>query len=138
MGLMHWQLNDIWQAPTWSSIEYGLKWKMAHYHVRQMYSPIYVLMRLTPYLPSVDNDSAVIWIYLVNEFVNSTRNQVNCTIKSYDSFDARLSVTYDVVTNSTGVQLINSSSYKSIMEQTLFLRVKSSELEMWSLQISSF
>jgi hypothetical protein len=43
---------------------------------------------------------------------------VNCTIKSYDSFDARLSVTYDVVTNSTGVQLINSSSYKSIMEQT--------------------
>jgi beta-mannosidase len=100
MGLMYWQLNDIWQAPTWSSIEYGLKWKMAHYYVRQMYSPIYVLMRLTPYLPSVDNNSAVIWIYLVNEF------------------DARLSVTYNVVTNSTGVQLINSSSYKSIMEQT--------------------
>ena len=83
-----------------------------------MYSPIYVLMRLTPYLPSVDNDTAQIGIYLVNEFVDSTRNQVNCTIKSYDSFDARLSVTYDVVTNSTGVQLINSSSYQLLMEQT--------------------
>ena len=118
MGLMYWQLNDIWQAPTWSSIEYGLKWKMAHYYVRQMYSPIYVLMRLTPYLPSVEDDSAAIWIYLVNELINSTHNQVNCTIKSYDSFDARLSLTYNVDVNSTGVQLINSSSYKSIMEQT--------------------
>jgi hypothetical protein len=83
-----------------------------------MFSPIYVLMKLKPYLPSVEDDSAVIWIFLVNEFVNSTRNQVNCTIKSYDSFDARLSVTYNVDTNSTGVQLINSSSYKSLMEQT--------------------
>jgi beta-mannosidase len=118
MGLMYWQLYDIWQAPTASTIEYGLKWKMAHYYVRHMYSSIYVLMKLTPYLPSVEDDSARIWIYLVNEFVDSTRNQVNCTIKSYDSFETRSSVTYDVVANSTGVQLIDSSSYKLLMEQT--------------------
>lgn len=32
MGALYWQLNDIWQAPTWSSIEYGGKWKMLHYY----------------------------------------------------------------------------------------------------------
>jgi len=118
MGLMYWQLNDIWQAPTWSSIEYGLQWKMAHYYVRHAYSPVYVLMRLTPYLPSVTNDNATIGVYLVSDFVNTTHNQVNCSINSFDSFDARLSMKYDVVTSSSGVQLINSTSYKSIMEQT--------------------
>jgi beta-mannosidase len=118
MGLMYWQLNDIWQAPTLSSIEYGLKWKMAHYYARHMYSSIYVLMRVTPYLPSVTNTSAQIFLYLVNEFVNSTRNQVNCSVKSFDTFNTRLALTYNVVTSSPGVQLIDTISYTSLTEQT--------------------
>lgn len=28
MGALYWQLNDIWQAPSWASLEYGGKWKM--------------------------------------------------------------------------------------------------------------
>jgi beta-mannosidase len=28
MGALYWQLNDIWQAPTWASIEFGGKWKL--------------------------------------------------------------------------------------------------------------
>jgi len=118
MGLMYWQLNDIWQAATWSTIEYGLRWKMAHYYVRHMYSPIYLLMKSTPYLPSVMDNNAQIGLYIVNEFVNTTNNQVNCSIHSFDTFDARLSVTYDVVTNSTDVDLIKNWNYKALMEQT--------------------
>jgi beta-mannosidase len=118
MGLMYWQLNDIWQAPTWSSIEYGLKWKMAHYYVRNMYSPIYVLMKLKPYLPSVTDRTAQLSLYLVNELVNSTLNQVICTIKSFDTFDARSIMKYDVVSSSAGVQLIDVFSYKLLMEQS--------------------
>jgi beta-mannosidase len=115
---MYWQLNDIWQAPTWSSIEYGLQWKMAHYYVRHAYSPVYVLMKLTPYLPPVTDDTAKIGVYLVNDFVNTTHNQVNCSVNSFDSFESRLSMKYDIITNSSGVQLINSASYKLLMEQT--------------------
>ncbi|XP_074621741.1 beta-mannosidase-like [Acropora palmata] len=28
MGTIYWQLNSIWQAPTWSSLEYGGRWKV--------------------------------------------------------------------------------------------------------------
>ena len=32
MGSLYWQLNDIWAAPTWASVEYGnWRWRMLHY-----------------------------------------------------------------------------------------------------------
>lgn len=46
MGALYWQLNDVWQAPTWSSIEYGGKWKMLHYFARRFFFRIQVM----PYL----------------------------------------------------------------------------------------
>jgi beta-mannosidase len=42
MGALYWQLNDIWQAPTWSSIEYGREWKVLHYFVKDFFSPVLV------------------------------------------------------------------------------------------------
>lgn len=42
MGILYWQLNDVWQGPTWSSIEYGGKWKPLHYHLRRVFSPVIV------------------------------------------------------------------------------------------------
>jgi beta-mannosidase len=118
MGLLYWQFNDVWQAATWSSIEYGLKWKMAHYYARHMYSSIYLLMKLTPYMASATDDNAQIGLYIASELFDTTNNQVNCSIHSFDTFDTRLSVTYDVVTNTSDVQLIQNWSYKSLMEQT--------------------
>ncbi|XP_049525027.1 beta-mannosidase-like [Dermacentor silvarum] len=46
MGVLFWQLNDIWPAPSWASIEYGGRWKMLHYFARKFFSPIIV----SPYL----------------------------------------------------------------------------------------
>ncbi|XP_043916993.1 beta-mannosidase [Protopterus annectens] len=40
MGALYWQLNDIWQAPSWASIEYGGKWKMLHYFAKNFFAPI--------------------------------------------------------------------------------------------------
>lgn len=31
MGTIYWQLNDVWSAPTWSTIDAASQWKMAHY-----------------------------------------------------------------------------------------------------------
>lgn len=42
MGTMYWQLNDIWQGPSWSSIEYDGSWKALHYIVKRYNAPILV------------------------------------------------------------------------------------------------
>lgn len=30
LGCLYWQLEDIWQAPTWAGIEYDGRWKVLH------------------------------------------------------------------------------------------------------------
>jgi beta-mannosidase len=40
MGTLVWQLNDNWPVASWSSIEYGGKWKMLHYLLKRAYAPL--------------------------------------------------------------------------------------------------
>jgi beta-mannosidase len=40
MGTLYWQLNDNWPVASWSSLEYGGKWKQLHYHARRFYAPL--------------------------------------------------------------------------------------------------
>ncbi len=91
---------------------------MAHYYARNMYSPVYLIMKLTPYLASVEDGTARLSLYQVNEFVNSTENLVVCSMRSFDTFDSRVSMVYNVATSSPGVQLVDVWIYTLIMEQT--------------------
>ncbi|KAL4743940.1 glycoside hydrolase superfamily [Aspergillus similis] len=42
LGSLYWQLEDIWQGPTWAGIEYDGRWKVLHYVARDVYQPIIV------------------------------------------------------------------------------------------------
>jgi beta-mannosidase len=42
MCALYWQLNDIWAAPSWASIDHGLRWKAAHYFARRFFAPLIV------------------------------------------------------------------------------------------------
>ncbi|KAK6181474.1 hypothetical protein SNE40_009317 [Patella caerulea] len=46
MGALYWQLNDIWQGPTWASIDFDVKWKMLHYYAKKFFNPNLI----SPYL----------------------------------------------------------------------------------------
>eukprot|EP00604_Paraphysomonas_vestita_P004328 CAMPEP_0174825586 /NCGR_PEP_ID=MMETSP1107-20130205/42898_1 /TAXON_ID=36770 /ORGANISM="Paraphysomonas vestita, Strain GFlagA" /LENGTH=405 /DNA_ID=CAMNT_0016057327 /DNA_START=812 /DNA_END=2026 /DNA_ORIENTATION=- len=40
MGILYWQLNDIWEGPSWASLEWGGRWKPLHYTVKRIFSEI--------------------------------------------------------------------------------------------------
>jgi beta-mannosidase len=46
MGTIYWQLNDVWPAVSWSSIDYFLAWKTLHYHARRFFAPVATASRI--------------------------------------------------------------------------------------------
>ena len=42
MGSLYWQLNQNWQAPSWTSLEYGGEWKVLHYAMRTAYAKLHL------------------------------------------------------------------------------------------------
>lgn len=67
MGTLYWQLNDIWQAPSWASLEYKAKWKLLHYAVKRFYSPVLV----SSYI-----QNNTVSIYIINDAMNSIVSSV--------------------------------------------------------------
>ncbi|XP_058824394.1 beta-mannosidase-like [Topomyia yanbarensis] len=48
MGALYWQLNDVWIAPSWSSIEYGGKYKILHYWMKEVFAQKHVVSYMNP------------------------------------------------------------------------------------------
>jgi beta-mannosidase len=42
MGTLYWQLNDLWPAPSWSSLDWKGNWKALHYMAKRFFEPILV------------------------------------------------------------------------------------------------
>ncbi len=42
MGTLYWQLNDMWPAPTWSSLDWRGGWKALNYMAKRFYAPVLI------------------------------------------------------------------------------------------------
>ncbi len=42
MGALYWQLNDMWPAPSWASVDWKGNWKALHYMARRFNLPLMV------------------------------------------------------------------------------------------------
>ncbi|RCI12427.1 hypothetical protein L249_0239 [Ophiocordyceps polyrhachis-furcata BCC 54312] len=60
LGSLYWQLEDIWQAPSWAGIEYGGRWKVLHYVARDIYRPVIIA-------PLFNKTSRVLDVYAVSD-----------------------------------------------------------------------
>ena len=58
MGTLYWQLNDLWPVASWSSIEYGGKWKHLQYHAKRFFAPVAVAAS-----PSANGDAVEFWAF---------------------------------------------------------------------------
>lgn len=65
MGALYWQLNDVWQAPSWSSIEFSGRWKMLHFFAVKFFGPLLLS-------PTLDSDNLT--LTFVNDFVTGVEN----------------------------------------------------------------
>lgn len=91
MGSMYWQFNDLWQAPTWATIEYHKdagKWKMAHYYVKNAYEQLIIS-------PVFSKSNSELEFYAISDLPNKIESQFVLNVHSYDSFEARLTQTFN-------------------------------------------
>nr|DBA28843.1 TPA: hypothetical protein GDO54_009135 [Pyxicephalus adspersus] len=103
MGALYWQLNDIWQAPSWSSIEYGGKWKMLHYYAKNFFAPV---------ATSSFEDNDILHIYGVSDLSKDCSFKLALEVYKWDS----LVPTYETVTEDF---IIKSQSSGQIYQETV-------------------
>lgn len=85
MGALYWQLNDNWPVSSWSSIEYGGKWKHLHYQARRFYAPLAVVA-----VPD-DADGRVKTVMVRVKVLNDLAEAVDAEVSAeFFAFDGRL------------------------------------------------
>uniref|UniRef100_A0A673KY65 Beta-mannosidase n=1 Tax=Sinocyclocheilus rhinocerous TaxID=307959 RepID=A0A673KY65_9TELE len=106
MGTLYWQLNDIWQGPSWSSVEFGGKWKMLHYWATDFYAPI---------LSAGVEDKGDLLIYGVSD---SHSEKHNVRLHSWSSFNAVCSLESNVTKiKAGGSTLVFQHSISALLTQ---------------------
>ncbi|KAF2145191.1 glycoside hydrolase family 2 protein [Aplosporella prunicola CBS 121167] len=83
LGSLYWQLEDIWQAPTWAGIEYDGRWKVLHYVARDIYQPVII----SPFFNSMTESLEV---YVTSDLWSTATGTANFTW--YDWSGNRLNV----------------------------------------------
>ncbi len=75
MGTLYWQLNDLWPVCSWSSLEYGGKWKLLHHMARRFYAPVLI--------SSFQNDDDQLEIWVTNDRKEPTPIQARLRIVDF-------------------------------------------------------
>lgn len=68
MGALYWQLNDVWVAPSWSSIEYNGNYKIVHYWMQSLFAPISLVTQV--------RQLNKLYIYAISDEINVEPKQM--------------------------------------------------------------
>ena len=106
MGALYWQLNDIWQAASWSSLEFGGQWKLSHYFAERFFRPTIVS-------PVLEGEDVKVWVVcdLPQSDLTLTLN-----ILHYDSFSPSYSLQLESVEcEAPGSVLVHQSKLTDLL-----------------------
>ncbi len=129
MGTMYWQFNDVWQAPTWSSIEFmsskgvsrGGKWKLSHYFIKNSYAPVI----LSPVL--INN--SVLQIYAVSDLKSDFKSSFKLKLFSFEEFLPKYSGVFEFNVKAGEAEKVLSLDVTDILCQSVecFFQIESDE-----------
>ncbi|XP_055549326.1 beta-mannosidase-like [Wyeomyia smithii] len=110
MGALYWQLNDVWIAPSWSSIEYGGKYKILHYWMKKIFTENHIVASI--------NRNKWMDLYLIRDALGVDEQwTIRMYLHSWSSFQPVHEVLFDsiMVPENTVVKIdsFNIHSYLS-------------------------
>lgn len=82
LGALYWQLNDIWQAPSWSSMEYSGRWKMMFYATKDIFKPVIVA-------PVWNVTDGILTIFVVSDQLDAVSGEATWKWIGYDGQDVK-------------------------------------------------
>ena len=87
MGTLFWQLNDNWPVASWSSIEYGGKWKHLQYHAKRFFANLAIIAA------PADGDASKIEVWALNDYGDELKAKASIQVRD---FDGRVQKTIDL------------------------------------------
>jgi len=76
MGTLYWQLNDNWPVCSWSSLEYGGKWKLLHHAARKFYAPVLV--------SAFQRKEGTLELWVTNDQMSPVKGAVVAEVRDFD------------------------------------------------------
>ncbi|XP_055330943.1 beta-mannosidase-like [Paramacrobiotus metropolitanus] len=111
MGALYWQLNSIWPSPSWSSMEFGGKWKMLHYYAKEFFQPVL----LSPY---IDKDG-YFRISLINDHLEQISDQMNIRIFDFtNGFNEKSSINVTVNQKPQTASVVYEETVQSLVKRS--------------------
>jgi len=107
MGAIYWQLNAIWQAPSWASLEYQGRWKVAHYFARRFYTPVLV----SAYELPINS----FYVYVTSDVNNAISGTVTIYLWSYTGTSPLTTFTAQFSLNALGSGQVYANSISSMI-----------------------
>lgn len=75
MGSLYWQLNDVWPAVSWSSIDYFGNWKAMHYQAKKSFQDVLI---------SFERKDNLVDVFIVNDSFFNQFGKFKITLADFD------------------------------------------------------
>lgn len=75
MGSLYWQLNDVWPAVSWSSIDYFGNWKAMHYQAKESFYNLLI---------SFERIGNEVKVHLVNDYLEPKTSKLRLSVQDID------------------------------------------------------
>lgn len=76
MGILYWQLNDIWAGPSWSTMEHSGAWRLTHSAVQRSFAPV---------LPSMIVVDGKLQVFLTSDLTTALDANLRIALRRWDA-----------------------------------------------------